>query len=339
MEGLDAGLGRDAVAEIEDVAGVAGVVGQDGLGRGGRGGGLAGHELGVEIALEADRTASELADLRERHGPVDAETRHAGLGERGGLRGLALGVKDDGRAGGQTFEHRTDVAQGELFVVGAGERGGPAVEDLDGVGAGGELAGEILGHGVGQDLEDAVHHLRVGLQERLGLREIFGPAAFDEIAGERPRRTGETEQGLVQAELLTQERQGVVDILQSVGRAFELQRGDVGRGAQRALHGDAAFVPETVADAQGFGDDEDVREQDRGVELREAAERLEGDLDREVGRADHRDEVRLGLERAVFRQVTAGLTHDPDRRPVMGLAAKGGEEAVAGVHQDPLSQS
>ena len=184
-----------------------------------------------------------------------------------------------------------------------------------------------------------MHHLRVGLEQRLGLREIFGAAALDEVAGERPGRTGETEQGLVQAELLAEDRQGVVDVLQAVGGAGELERVDVGGGSQRALHGDATFVAETIAYAQGFRDDEDVREQDGGVELREAAERLERHLDREVGRTDHRHEVRLGLEGAVLGQVAAGLTHDPDRRPVMGLSAEGGEEAVAGVHQDPLSQS
>ena len=40
LKGLNPGLGRDAVAEVEDMAGVAGVVGEDGLGRGGRRGGL-----------------------------------------------------------------------------------------------------------------------------------------------------------------------------------------------------------------------------------------------------------------------------------------------------------
>ena len=127
--------------------------------------------------------------------------------------------------------------------------------------------------------------------------------------------------------------------MQTVSGAFEFQRGDVGRGSQRALHGDTAFVAETVTDAQGLRDHQDVREQDRRVELREAAERLQRDLDRELRRANHRDEIGLGLEGAVFGQVASGLTHDPDRSPVMGLSAEGGEEAVAGVHQDPFSQS
>jgi hypothetical protein len=67
-----------------------------------------------------------------------------------------------------------------------------------------------------------MHHLRIGLEQRLGLREVFGAAAFDEVAGERPGRTGETEEGLVQAELLAEERQGIVDILQAIGGALEL---------------------------------------------------------------------------------------------------------------------
>jgi hypothetical protein len=104
----------------------------------------------------------------------------------------------------------------------------------------------------------------VGLEERLGLREILGAAAFDEVAGERPRRTGETE-GLVQAELFAENRQGVVDVLQAVGGAGELERVDIGGRSQGALHRDAAFVAETVADAEGLGNHQDVQEQDRGV--------------------------------------------------------------------------
>ena len=140
-------------------------------------------------------------------------------------------------------------------------------------------------------------------------------------------------------ELATQLRQRGVDVVQAIGGTGDSEAVHVRRRAQRALHGDTALVAEPITDAQRLGDHQDVAEEDRGVELREATQRLQGHFDRKVGGTDHRDEVGLGLEGPVLGQVATGLAHDPDGGATMGLAAQGGEEAVAGVHQDPFSQS
>ena len=54
---------------------------------------------------------------------------------------------------------------------------------------GGELTREVFGDRGGQRLEETVHHARVRLHQGLGLREVFRAAAFDEVTGQRPRRT------------------------------------------------------------------------------------------------------------------------------------------------------
>jgi hypothetical protein len=66
--------------------------------------------------------------------------------------------------------------------------------------------------------------------------------------------------------------------------------------------------------AQRIGNYQDVGEQDRAVEA-EAADRLERDFGRGVAVVNEREEpafVRPQL--AIFREITAGLTHQPHRR-------------------------
>src|SRR5206468_1935155 len=75
---------------------------------------------------------------------------------------------------------------------------------------------------------------------------------------------------------------------------------------------------------------QDVREHDRCIQ-REAPERLEAGLDRQLGRAAHREEVGALAQRAVLGQVAPGLAHDPEWRTVHRLAAAGSEEAI--VHE------
>ena len=41
-----------------------------------------------------------------------------------------------------------------------------------------------------------------------------------------------------------------------------------------------------------------------------------------------------GLQFAVFRQIAAGLPHDPDRRPFERAAGAGGEKAFTGGHPE-----
>ena len=72
---------------------------------------------------------------------------------------------------------------------------------------------------------------------------------------------------------------------------------------------------------------QDVGEDDRGVE-REAAQRLQRGLDRQLRRLAQRQEVHALAQRAVLRQVAAGLPHDPQRRAVDRLAPAGAQEAV-----------
>jgi hypothetical protein len=123
-----------------------------------------------------------------------------------------------------------------------------------------------------------------------------------------------------------------------VGEFFEHGVGrrkgvDLGAGVEAVDHLNAAGIAEGVGLAEGLGDDEDVGEEDSRIEG-EAAERLERDLGGEGGSLHHFEKRRLRFERAILRQVTAGLAHHPERRALERLAGAGGEETFAGSHGD-----
>ena len=156
----------------------------------------------------------------------------------------------------------------------------------------------------------------------------LGAAAFQHEIGQRPRRTGETdERGLV-AEPGLDEFQCARDVGQAFGQRGNIQALDVGRRVQREIHLDAAAVAKFVALAEAFGDHEDVAEQNRRVEV-EPADRLERDLGGEFGRPDQFQKGMLFLQFAVFRQGAAGLPHQPDGRAIHRAAMAGVEKPPA----------
>ena len=87
---------------------------------------------------------------------------------------------------------------------------------------------------------------------------------------------------------------------------------------------------ETYIAAERVGNDQDVGEDDRGVEV-EAADRLQSDFGGEVRReAKIEKAAGLGADFAVFRQIAAGLPHHPDRRDGLPAAGKHREERFDG---------
>ena len=104
------------------------------------------------------------------------------------------------------------------------------------------------------------------------------------------------------------------------------------RVADRVLHdrADAGFDPNRHADRRERH--HDVREHDRRVE-RHPPERLEGELDGELGRPDGLEDVAIPAQLPVLGQVSAGLAHEPHRGAVDGFAPEGAQESV--VHGSP----
>ena len=87
------------------------------------------------------------------------------------------------------------MGEDESFIVGRGERPRPAVEELDGRGAGCDLGGERGDGDAGEPVGELVPQLGILVHEGLGAGEGLGRAALDEVAGESERCSGEPDQG------------------------------------------------------------------------------------------------------------------------------------------------
>src|SRR5258708_27785387 len=75
-------------------------------------------------------------------------------------------------------------------------------------------------------------------------------------------------------------------------------------------------------------EDQNSREDDRGIEV-EAADRLQRDFGGKLrGKTQVEKAPRFGAQFAIFRKIAAGLPHHPDRRHLLPAAGKHLKEGV-----------
>ncbi len=136
--------------------------------------------------------------------------------------------------------------------------------------------------------------------------------ASNHVGRHRPRTSGKADQGLGRIEGGLHLAHGFVDRIEPHRHRFELveRRADQRRGQARPLASDESQVL-----TECKRNDQDVAEQDRGIELRKAAKRLERDLRRRLAVIDEVEEAALlRPQGAIFGQIAPGLTHQPHRR-------------------------
>ena len=165
---------------------------------------------------------------------------------------------------------------------------------------------------------------RLGVEKAFYGGEAFLGAAFDHVTGEGPGRSGETENGDVRARIANG---AAKRFHEKAGFDFWIEDAEffyIGFAAN-GFGKIGAFVLKFEGKAHGFGGDQDVREDDDGIDA-EAAERLDGDLERQVGGLADLEEGVLGADFAVFGKIAAGLAHHPDGEARNGFAAASAEE-------------
>ena len=233
------------------------------------------------------------------------------------------------------------VVQGEaeLAVVVDGERAGPAVEDLDDVGAGFDLlAGEAGEHG-----DKLFHQQRPGgglgaagksgrVHHFFRFDVVARAAAFDHVAGEGEGCAAEADDaecvavGAGRGEVFLDAFDRLSDVAQFVD-AVGLEGFDLGGGADGGMDLGAFAGDELEVDAHGGEGEKQVGEDDGRVDA-EALGCGDGDLGGNLrGAADLEQGVVLA-DSHVLRHVAAGLAEEPDGGPVDGLAETGAHEAA-----------
>lgn len=278
----------------------------------------------IEIALNGDARTGKRAKFAERNAPIDAKDIGAGFddGREEMVRGLCVINHGDGVA-----EARDDLLNGgqnEFGVVVEIEFTAPGVEELDGSDTSGDLAFEIENCSFGDFLQEFAKDFGLGVEKIFYGGEAFLGAAFDHVTGESPGRSGKTENGNVRASIAN----GAAKRLhQKAGFDFGIEDAKffyISFGAN-GFGKIGAFVFKLESKAHGFGGDEDVREDDDGIDA-ESAKRLDGDFERQIGGLADLEEGMLGANFAVFGKVAAGLAHHPDGEARNGFAAASAEE-------------
>ncbi len=151
------------------------------------------------------------------------------------------------------------------------------------------------------------------------------------VGRNRPWRSAEPDQRDLWVEFAAHAAQRLKHRLEFVEVGVRRQRFDLLRCIQR-------FQPRTFADlephlaAERVGNDKNVREDDRGVEV-EAADRLQRDFGGEFRReAQIEKAAGFGAHFAIFRQIAAGLPHHPDWRYRLPAAGKHFKEGFNGLN-------
>ena len=150
-------------------------------------------------------------------------------------------------------------------------------------------------------------------------------AALDHVARQRERRAGEADERHLVLELPAAGSRSRPSRSRCPRRDRETRSFATSAAVRTGLWmtGPSPFANSRSSPMPGERH-QDVGEQDRGVDADEV-DRLQRDLDGELGRPAHLEEAVLLADRAVLGEVATGLSHHPDRR--VGRRARAGRRA------------
>lgn len=149
---------------------------------------------------------------------------------------------------------------------------------------------------------------------------------FDHVAGQSPRRGGKAEDGNIGTSVFHRAAKGFYQEASFDFGVEEVEFFHVGFSANR--FGEVwTFVLEFESEAHGFGRDENVRKDNDGINV-EATQRLDGDLECQIGSFANFQKRMFCADFAVFGKIAAGLAHHPDGEARNGLAAAGAQEKL-----------
>ena len=172
-----------------------------------------------------------------------------------------------------------------------------------------------------------VHQVRAVVQHRLDAAEVVRAAALDHVAGQRPRAAGKADQRHPAAQLGADLRDRIEHVLQGT-QIRHLQRHHLFFIAQRTLELRPLAFDKIQAQTHRIGHRQDVGKQDRRIQ-RVTVERLQRDFGGVIRILGQTEEGTGALaRRAVFRQITTGLAHQPQRRVIGRLAQQGAQESI-----------
>ena len=287
------------------------------------------QERRIEIALHADPRAQAAPRLPEIDTPVQADHGAPGLPHQFQQPRRSRPEVDHRNPRRDSGDDAAHVRQDSPLVVLGGQASDPAVEELHGVRAGGDLAVEVPDRQDGELLHQRVPGGRLAVHQPLRLEEVLRGMPFDQIGRHRKGPAGEADQGHPAGQRLPGQPHGLKDEGDALQRIHHRQAVHVRRGAHRVADHRPFAPDELQSHAQRLCQEQDVGENDRRIDP-EAVHRQHRHLGCGLGRLAEVEEAEPFADRPVFGEVAAGLPHQPRRRVLGRLAPAGAEKDVAG---------
>ena len=153
---------------------------------------------------------------------------------------------------------------------------------------------------------------------------------FDRVRGERKRRAAKSNQRDLMcrtAELFSDHPNRFEHVREPFARLEALQAIDVGFAANGIFNRRTFAAHEVEGNAHGFERQQEIREQDGGVDV-DAANRLQRDDGSQLGRTTNIEQGMACPDFAVLGHVAPRLTHEPHRRAIHRLAPAGAQKTV-----------
>ena len=158
----------------------------------------------------------------------------------------------------------------------------PRVEELDHVGAGAHLGGDVGRERLRQLREEGVPGLGVGEHQRLRPRQLAARPALDEVPGDRERPAAEADHRALRVELGAHEPHGLEDRAERLLRVGHAEPRDVGGAPDRPLDDGADALDELDVHPHADDGGHDVREEHRRIDA-VASHGLQRHLGAELG--------------------------------------------------------
>ena len=212
--------------------------------------------------------------------------------------------------------------------IGAFQRSGPTVEQLDHFCTCGDLGGQIFNRCLGQKCNQRIENCRVRAFQPMRRTLIRGALPRDHIGCDGPWRACKADQRRLLRQGRGKVAHGLIDRRQGfVNIVCAAQPGEIGLtgdgGQARPL-----AVDEPQIRAQRLRHQQDVGEKDRGVKT-EAPNGLQRHFGCQIGVIAQRQEITgLAPGGLVFGQISSSLAHHPDRRHRQGLARQCAQDCL-----------
>ena len=279
----------------------------------------------VEIALDHGPGLKMLRRPAEGNRDIEGHRVDPGLQDIVGMEGAGAPRESDHRdVGMRRLDGRDDPFRrihGPAAELGFAQDARPAVEQLQGLGAGVGLPDEMDRRRLDQEIDQGPEFIRIAVGPAADLRVIPARAPFNHVGRDGPGRAGEPDQGDVRRQPGVQLGDGLVDAGQVAVKIVEPKtRQGIGLLDRLQPRPRPGLEPNPLA--QRVRHHQDVAEQDGGIEII-TPERLQRGLHRHRrGVAEIEETLRLAAELPIFRQVPPRLAHHPDGRGFRSNAAE-----------------